>query len=111
MYNQGDIVVIKFPFSDLSEVKKRPALIISNDAVNKTGDYLMVQITSKVKNDGLSFKLSKENYVNNKYLPLESYIRLYKIFLLNSNLILYKATSINNVCFKEITKKIIELIN
>lgn len=111
MYNQGDIVIIKFPFSDLSEVKKRPALVISNNKVNCTGDYLLVQITSKVKSDGLSFKLSPEDFVNNKSLPLESYIRLHKIFLLNSNLILSKATSINNVCLSEISKNIIKLIN
>jgi len=53
-YQKGDIVIIQFPFSDLSRVKKRPSLIISNDVVNQTGDYLMVQITSKIKNDELS---------------------------------------------------------
>jgi mRNA interferase MazF len=38
-YKKGDIVIIGFPFSELSSTKKRPALIISNDTVNKTGDY------------------------------------------------------------------------
>ena len=53
-YQKGDIVIINFPFSDLSRVKKRPSLIISNDIVNQTGDYLMVQITSKIRNDEIS---------------------------------------------------------
>jgi mRNA-degrading endonuclease toxin of MazEF toxin-antitoxin module len=44
-YKKGDIVIIRFPFSDLTKTKKRPALIISNDIVNKTGDYLMVPPT------------------------------------------------------------------
>ena len=43
MYKQGDIVVVKFPFTDGSQFKKRPALVISNDIVNKTGDYLNLE--------------------------------------------------------------------
>ena len=43
MYKQGDIIVVKFPFTDGSEFKKRPALVVSNDKVNKTDDYLIVQ--------------------------------------------------------------------
>lgn len=46
-YKKGDIVIAKFPFSDLSNSKKRPALIISNEVANQTGVYLLVQITSK----------------------------------------------------------------
>lgn len=46
MYKQADIVVVKFPFTDGSEFKKRPALVVSNETINKNGDYLIVQITS-----------------------------------------------------------------
>lgn len=45
-YNQGDIVVVDFPFTDASQTKKRPALVLSNHTVNQTGDYLLVMITS-----------------------------------------------------------------
>ena len=57
MYKQAVIVVVKFPFTDGSEFKKRPALIVSNEIVNKTGDYLIVQITSKLNNDNLSISI------------------------------------------------------
>lgn len=43
-FKRGDIVTIGFPFSDMSDMKKRPALIISNEKANSTGDYLMVQM-------------------------------------------------------------------
>ena len=72
-------MIIDFPFSDLSRTKKRPALIISNDIVNKTGDYLMVQITSKISNDQLSLPMNKADFINEKELPLQSCIRLHKI--------------------------------
>ncbi len=61
MLQKGDIVIIKFPFDDAAEYKKRPALIISNHEVNKTGDYLMVQITSKDKKDDLSLPIKTNN--------------------------------------------------
>lgn len=110
MLNKGDIVIIKFPFADVAEYKKRPALVISNNEVNKTGDYLMVQITSKDKNDIFSLQLKTDNYINNKELPLKSYIRLHKIFLLNQSLVISKATSIKPQLIEIVTNKIIELI-
>ncbi|OFY95357.1 MAG: hypothetical protein A2491_21470 [Bacteroidetes bacterium RIFOXYC12_FULL_35_7] len=110
MYKKGDVVIIKFPFADAAEYKKRPALIISNKVVNDTDDYLMVQITSKDKKDTLSFTLNTNDFLNNKELPLKSYVRIHKIFLLNKNLIISKATAITPECIKNISEKIIELI-
>jgi len=111
MFHKGDIVVVQFPFADASEYKKRPALIISNFKVNKTGDYLMAQITSKDKRDGLSCPINKADYTDNNELPLKSFIRLHKIFLLNEGLILSKAASIKPDFLKIVTNKIIELID
>jgi mRNA interferase MazF len=109
-YRKGDIVIIGFPFSDLSRTKKRPALIISNDTVNITGDYLMVQITSKIRSDVLSQKINKNDFVNGKELPLQSCIRMHKIFLLNESLIHSKNTAIKPVVLDSVIEKITELI-
>lgn len=109
-FQKGDIVIIDFPFSDLSKTKKRPALIISNDRVNKSGDHLMVQITSKIRNDKLSLPINKGVFVNEKELPIKSCIRLHKIFLLNEDLIIYKHTAVNTVFLDSVIGKITELI-
>lgn len=109
-YRRGDIVIIGFPFSDFSQIKKRPALIISNKRVNYTGDYLMVQIISKTHNDILSLPLNKADFVNSKELPLQSFIRLHKIFLLNEKLIISRNTAVNSDCLGSVFEKITELI-
>jgi len=44
MYQPSDVVLLPFPFSDLSANKKRPVLILK--AANLQGDFLAVQITS-----------------------------------------------------------------
>jgi mRNA interferase MazF len=109
MFQQGDIVSVNFPFSDDTIRKKRPALIISNHRVNHTGDYLHVQITSKVKNDELSLRINKGDYVKWE-LPLRSFVRFHKIFLLNEALILRKVSSVKIEYLKSVTTKIEELI-
>ncbi len=109
-YKKGDIVIINFPFSDLSNTKKRPALIISNDKINKTGDYLMVQVTSKIRKDQLTLPIRKTDFLNDKDLPLESCVRLHKIFLLNASLIISKNTAVKPPFLESIIHKITELL-
>lgn len=108
-YTQGDIIVVNFPFTDISQTKKRPALVLSNDAVNQTGDYLLVQITSQIKNDGLSLPILTTDFIQNP-LPLTSFVRLHKIFLLNESLIIKKSTAITSTFHQSLVSKIVGLI-
>lgn len=108
MYKQGDIVVVKFPFTDGSEFKKRPALVISNDLVNITGDLLIVQITSKRHEDKLTIAINTDDCLID--LPLKSYIRIHKIFKVNRSLILSKITVLNSKPFGKISENITKLI-
>lgn len=49
-YRRGDIVLVPFPFSDLSQAKRRPALVISTDAFNKAArEIVIAQITSRTR--------------------------------------------------------------
>jgi mRNA interferase MazF len=51
---KGDVVVVPFPFADLSEAKRRPALVVAD----LTGDDLILcQITSQYVKDSYSILL------------------------------------------------------
>ena len=52
-FSKGDIVIIPVPFTDNKGTKLRPAVVISNDTVHQSGDEMIVQITSKLKQDSL----------------------------------------------------------
>jgi mRNA interferase MazF len=46
-YSQGQVVLIPFPFTDLTTTKQRPAVIISSNAYNRTHpDLILAAITS-----------------------------------------------------------------
>ena len=108
MYKQGSIVIVKFPFTDGSEFKKRPALIISNNKIDTLEDCLLVQITSKFSNDGLSIAINKGDCTED--LPLKSYIRPHKIFTIHKSLILSEISQVNSTFLKMVSGKIFELI-
>jgi len=47
-YERGDIVLVPFPFSDQTTIKKRPAVIISSDAYNNLlADCVIMAVTSQ----------------------------------------------------------------
>jgi len=48
-FNQSDIVLVPFPFTDLTAIKQRPALVISPRRLNDTRpDLVVVAITSQI---------------------------------------------------------------
>src|SRR5258706_8119051 len=48
-YNFGDVVLVPFPFTDQTAAKKRPAVVVSSDAYNKTRpDVILMAITSQL---------------------------------------------------------------
>lgn len=91
MFKQGDIILTKFPFSNLTDAKLRPAIVISNNNLNKGNDFVCLQITSKQFDDGYFFKLEEKQLQTP--LKLDSGIRLQKIFTVNNSVIERKISS------------------
>ncbi len=100
----GDIVLLKFPFTDGVSFKKRPALVIKD---SKDGDVIVCRVTSKIYQT--SFDLKLRNWV--KYgLRLPSVIRIHKIASLEISLVDLKIGQIDKTTqnqAKRIFKKLV----
>ena len=56
---QGDIVLIPIPFTDLSSRRRRPVIVISNNAYNRrTADIIVVAMTSNPQPTMYSFTIT-----------------------------------------------------
>jgi len=103
---KGDIVVLPFPFTDLSATKKRPALVIAN----LEGDDLIVcQITGQVVHDSYVVELEDSDLVGGK-LSGPSYIRPNKIFTADKSIINYKVGTLNYLKMNKVEERIIWII-
>jgi mRNA interferase MazF len=105
-YSQREIVLVPFPFSDLSTTKKRPVLIISNDDYNsKHDDVVVCVITSKKFKDDFSVVIKDED-LEYGYLPEESTIKYHKLFTINKSKIVKKFSIVNKKLFEAISKSL-----
>ncbi len=102
---KGDVVVLPFPFSNLKEIKKRPALI---SAEIDGEDLILCQISSQSRKDKDSIKL-KTNDFEKGILKIDSFIRPTKLFTVHKSIILYKVGHIKKAKIKEFEKKICEI--
>ena len=110
VYKQREIVLVPFPYSDLSSVKRRPVLIISNDKYNEQyKDVLVCVITSKIYQDNYSVEISNEE-LEYGFLAEPSCIKAHKIFLVNKSLIIKKFSVLSKKCFFEVVHIINNLI-
>jgi mRNA interferase MazF len=86
----GKIVVVPFPFSDLSQTKRRPALVLGNAGKD---DWILCQITSNPYGDDKAYALTDESFAEGS-LNSQSYARPGKLFTASKDLILYTAGSL-----------------
>jgi len=109
MYYQGDIILISYPFTDLTLGKKRPAIVISNSAVNNPRDVILAQITSKKRNDQFSFTL-KVDCLSCPLIAPYNEVRCHKLFTAEKNLIHNKVSSLKLAELPNLVTKITSLL-
>ncbi len=81
------MVVVPFPFSDLSQSKRRPALVVT---AFEGDDLLLCQITSQAMRDENAVLLDHSGFVSGG-LPKPSHARPNRLFTADRRLILYRA--------------------
>jgi mRNA interferase MazF len=95
-YKRGDVVLVPFPFTDLTAIKQRPALVISADAVNSTRDDVVViaitsQVPAKLATDEFAIPSGE---LAGCGLPKPSILRLNKVVALHQKLVIKRIGSL-----------------
>lgn len=104
---KGDVVVLPFPFSDLSNAKRRPALVVSE----LTGDdVILCQITSQNISDNYAIPLLRIDFADGK-LNRDSNIRPNRLFTADSKIVHYRLGSITPDKMQAVVDKIVEIVN
>ncbi len=103
---KGDVVVIPFPFSDLSQSKRRPALVL---ATLKGDDTILCQITSKNISDNYAVTVDDADFRSGG-LKQSSNIRPNRLFTADTHIILYRAGSIKKGKLNQVINKVVEII-
>ncbi|MBI2668986.1 type II toxin-antitoxin system PemK/MazF family toxin [Candidatus Woesearchaeota archaeon] len=102
---KGDVVVLPFPFSDLSASKKRPAVVV---AMLQGEDVICCQITSETRFDNYSINLSNNDFKEGG-LQVSSMIRPNRIFTADRSIISYKAGALKERKVKEIESVLVKI--
>jgi mRNA interferase MazF len=103
---KGDVVVVPFPFSDLSQAKRRPALIVANLIGD---DLILCQITSQLISDNYAVAVENDDFSSGG-LNKSSNIRPNRLFTADQGIILYKAGQLKTEKLEEVVNKIIEIL-
>ena len=102
---KGDVVVLPFPFSDLTKSKRRPALVVAN----LEGDgIILCQITTEARIDDYSIVLTNNDFKQGS-LNLTSIIRPNRLFTADKSIILYKIGSLKESKIKEVEAETIKI--
>jgi len=105
---KNNIILVPFPFDDLSASKVRPAICLTSE-IGKQNHVIIAFITSKIPDDQVESDLIIKKDSGNSSgtgLLVDSVIRLHKIVTIPSSLIKRKLGSINKVLEIEVERKL-----
>ena len=103
---KGSVIVIPFPYSDLSAAKRPPALVVAD---LDGDDVILCQITSRAVSDSYALPITRSDFASGG-LRVNSTARPNRLFTADSNSALYQAASLKAPKMAQITAKIVEII-
>jgi mRNA interferase MazF len=103
---KGDVVVVPFPFSDLTQAKRRPALVL---ATPDGGDVVLCQITSQSVRDRYAVAVDGMDFAQGS-LNQPSNVRPNRLFTADQAIVLYRAGTLKPDKLSEVVEKAVEII-
>jgi mRNA interferase MazF len=111
MPDQGDILLIPIPFTDLSSQKRRPVIVISNNDYNqKTADIVVVAMTSNPARADYSITITSADLERGS-LNRPGRVRVDKIYTLSQSIVAKNFGRVNNTTIDRIRQVLLELIS
>lgn len=103
---KGDVVVVPFPFTDLTQSKRRPALVL---AELEGGDLILCQITSQQVRDRYAIALEETDFETGS-LRQKSNIRPNRLFTADRHIVLYRVGRLKREKIDEVIEKVVEIL-
>ncbi|MDO9123193.1 MAG: type II toxin-antitoxin system PemK/MazF family toxin [Deltaproteobacteria bacterium] len=103
---KGDVVVVPFPFSDLTQAKRRPALVVS---VLEGDDLILCQVTSQLVKDSYAISIEGRDFEEGG-LKQKSNVRPNRLFTADGHIVLYRIGNLKKDKLNEIIEKIIKIV-
>jgi mRNA interferase MazF len=109
MPEQGDIVLIPVPFTDLSSQKRRPVIVISNDTYNRSSaDIVVVAMTSNPTAAPYSFPIRSSD-LSEGTLNRPGTVRVDKIYTLAKSIVVRKFGTVSANVIDQIRQTLVDL--
>ena len=103
IYNPGEIVLLLFPFSDSSEGKRRPALVLFDTGDD---DLIVARITSQITQTEFDVEILEWQKAG---LLVPSVVRIHKLATLGKSLVERKLGTLAPGDWAEVRKRILYL--
>jgi PemK-like, MazF-like toxin of type II toxin-antitoxin system len=102
----GDVLLLNFPFSDLSGAKLRPVLVL---AIADRDEYVVCQITSRRKTDPRAIEL-RDDAFSEGGLRKASFVRPGKMFTAHRSLMVRRVGRLKETVKNTVRDAVVQLI-
>lgn len=102
----GGIVLVPFPFSDLSQAKLRPAVALADAG---RGDWILCQITSNPYGDPRAIRLDQSSFSSGS-LRFDSYARPGKLFTASGDLMVTQVALLKADAWRQVIDAVVAVL-
>ena len=102
----GGVVLVPFPFSDLSQAKLRPAIVLANTG---RGDWILCQVTSNPYGDPRAVHLTLSSFGSGS-LRSDSYARPGKLFTASADLMVVQVAVLTHEAFQQLIEAVVSTL-
>jgi len=109
-YEAGDIVLVPFPFTDLTAVKRRPVLVLSRRDFNAgSPDFIVCGITSNLANAAHSVLIDRQDLAKGR-IPGPSRIKVGKVATLLQSLAVRTLARVRPEVLARVRKELLSIL-